>query len=110
MTIYRGFGSVLMGFWLQTAVFAASDRSTLASTSLGGWPNVLEPSFHETHYEGLAAHLSADAVVYYPNSPGFTNATTRWSVGYNPNPSVVVVPATADDVAAAVSGTLTSIS
>lgn len=106
MTIFGGFGFVLTGLSLHLAVFAANDQSALASTTLGGWPSVPEPSFQAAEYEGLAAQLSADAVVYYQNSTGFTNATTRWSVGYNPKPTVVVVPATEDDVAATVNGTL----
>lgn len=106
MVMFGGFGSILTGLCLHIAVFAAMDRPVLASTVLSGWPSVQEPSFYVAEYEGLAAQLSAEAIVYYQSSAGFTNATTRWSVGYNPKPSVVVVPATEDDVAATVKGTL----
>lgn len=108
MNILRGFGSILMGLGLHVAVLAANGRSGLASTILNGWLSVLEPSFHAAAYEGPVEQLSADAVVYYQNSTGFTNATTRWSVGYNPKPTVVVVPATEDDVAVTVHRILSS--
>lgn len=102
--VYASFLSVT---WAFVGISAADESSALTSTFMSDSPEVLETSClsqgsEPNGYDGLAAVLSVDADIYYPNSTGFSNATTRWSVGYNPKPNVVVVPATADDVAATV--------
>ncbi|KAI0201500.1 putative FAD-dependent oxygenase [Astrocystis sublimbata] len=50
----------------------------------------------------LGSSLSPGATVYLPGSDEFKNTTTRWSELDNPTPSILVVPATEDDVAQAV--------
>lgn len=47
--------------------------------------------------------LSTGAKVYFPFNAEFTNYTERWSVASAPEIAVVVVPATAQDVATTVS-------
>jgi hypothetical protein len=46
----------------------------------------------------LNQRLSKGATIYLPGSDGFNEATTRWSVLSTPKPTVIVVPATANDV------------
>lgn len=50
----------------------------------------------------LGPHLSSGASIWFPGSPNFSTATTRWSTLGAPNVSVVVEVATEDDVAATV--------
>lgn len=47
----------------------------------------------------LETHLSPLAKVHFPNSSEFPVLTARWSTLNVPNPNVVVVPGTEDDVA-----------
>jgi hypothetical protein len=42
--------------------------------------------------------LSRSAMLYFPGSSGFMNATTRWSALAEPKVNVVVVPGTETDV------------
>ncbi|SPO05000.1 probable FAD-dependent oxygenase [Cephalotrichum gorgonifer] len=49
--------------------------------------------------KALGTALSKCAKVYYPGSSEFTRATTRWSVLATPQPQVVVIPCTEQDVA-----------
>ena len=51
----------------------------------------------------LGQSLSKTAMVYYPGSPEFAEASARWSALAAPKPSIVVVPGTEEDVAVAVS-------
>lgn len=55
-----------------------------------------------TNYQALQNRLSSAAQIIFPNSTNFDAATTRWSVLEEPQPNVVVVPATEDDVAVTV--------
>lgn len=51
----------------------------------------------------LQNSLSPGAKVYFPGSPEFNNASTRWSTLSPPTVNVVVVPATEKDVSEIVS-------
>lgn len=46
----------------------------------------------------LQSNLSPGAKVYFPGSPEFKDASTRWSTLSPPTVNVVVVPATEKDV------------
>lgn len=56
-----------------------------------------------TIQQELGRRLSKDALLYFPNSPGYINDTTRWAAQTDSNFSVVMVPAIDRDVAATVS-------
>lgn len=62
----------------------------------------LPPSMSTIQQE-LGRRLSKDALLYFPNSPGYINDTTRWAAETESNFSVVMVPAIDRDVAATVS-------
>lgn len=62
----------------------------------------LPPSV-STYQQELGPRLSKNATLYFPNSPGYINDTERWAANTKSNFSVVVVPGTAQDVAATVS-------
>lgn len=50
----------------------------------------------------LGSQLSSNASLYFPNSEAFDNANYRWSTYRGPNISVIVEPATREDVAATI--------
>jgi hypothetical protein len=78
---------------------AGACRSAPAASWLGGLcPRGIDVT-------ALTAALSAGAVVYFPGSEGYTEATTRWSVLDAPTISMVVVPSVESDVAETVSST-----
>ena len=52
--------------------------------------------------QALGSQLSTNASIWFPGSTNFTNGASRWSTHANPNISVVVEVATADDVAATI--------
>ena len=51
----------------------------------------------------LRRRLSDDSEIYFPSNSEFANYTERWSEAVAPDIAVVVVPATAQDVATTVS-------
>ena len=51
----------------------------------------------------LGRRLSDDTKIYFPFNSEFANYTERWSEAVAPDIAVVVVPATAQDVATTVS-------
>lgn len=53
--------------------------------------------------QALQSSLSPGAKVYFPGSPEFDDASTRWSTLSPPTVNVVVVAATAKDVSETVS-------
>lgn len=59
-----------------------------------------------TDYQSLQSELSSGAQIIFPNSSQFDAATTRWSALDEPQPNVVVVPATENDVAVTVNNPL----
>ena len=61
------------------------------------------PLSMSTIQQELGRRLSKDALLYFPNSPGYINDTTRWAAETQSNFSVVMVPAIDRDVAATVS-------
>ncbi|KAJ6446844.1 FAD binding domain-containingprotein [Purpureocillium lavendulum] len=81
---------------LQALAAAASWAMTAAAAS------ILEPRGVEQVKE-LGKKLSANAKIYWPGSPEFEKATTRWSALAAPKVNVVVVPATEKDVSVTVS-------
>ena len=50
----------------------------------------------------LGPLLSKGATLYFPGTPQFANATSRWSAYAEPQIAVVVEPATAEDVSTTV--------
>ncbi|KAI8951699.1 putative FAD-dependent oxygenase [Xylaria longipes] len=68
----------------------------LCATSCNTPPNFDSPN---KLIQELRSSLSPAAAVYLPGSAEFEATTTRWSELEPPTPSVVVVPATEDDVA-----------
>ena len=52
--------------------------------------------------QDLGPRLSQGATLYFPNSSQFEDATSRWSAYAEPQISVIVKPAIAEDVAATV--------
>ncbi|KAL8704812.1 MAG: hypothetical protein Q9201_002044 [Fulgogasparrea decipioides] len=61
----------------------------------------LAPSQADTQRQ-LGPLLTSGATIYFPDSPQFANATSRWSVYAEPKIAVVVEPASAKDVATTV--------
>lgn len=68
----------------------------------------LPPSV-STYQQELGPRLSKNATLYFPNSPGYINDTERWAANTKSNFSVVVVPGTAQDVAATVCSSSTQV-
>lgn len=82
------------------APLAAWALRAACDTSLSGYIPFCNPGIDVA---ALAQRLSADSDVLLPGSDTFKIATARWS-GFNaPDVKIVVVPATEDDVAEAVS-------
>lgn len=52
--------------------------------------------------QGLGPLLSKGATLYFPGTPQFANATSRWSAYAEPQIAVVVEPAIAEDVSTTV--------
>lgn len=52
--------------------------------------------------EELAKSLSPDTQILFPKDQGFKKASQRWNQLGQPNPSVVVIPSVANDVATTV--------
>lgn len=61
-----------------------------------------QPPNISTIQQELGRHLSKDASIYFPGSPGYINDTERWAPNTASNFSLVVVPAIDRDVAATV--------
>lgn len=68
------------------AALLASLAGTIAGSRVGNLTKDLQPL------------LSKGAQVYYPESDGYTNATTRWSAAIKPGLDVVVKAASEEDV------------
>lgn len=84
-----------------TAVAAWALTAACENMPLGH--NWLRDNYHpKTNYQPLQSQLSSAAQIIFPNSSRFDTATTRWSVLEEPQPNVVVVPATEYDVAVTV--------
>ncbi|KAF2276857.1 FAD-binding domain-containing protein [Westerdykella ornata] len=67
---------------------------------VSGNPTDLYNIFPRQNYDlsTLRPKLSANAQIYLPGTPEFTNLTVRWSNLETPNPNIVIVPATERDV------------
>ena len=90
---------------LSTLVFSLSVKSLFAL------PYIFQRAVNDTTalapnvssvQQDLGPLLSKGATLYFPGTPQFANATSRWSAYAEPQIAVVVEPATADDVSTTV--------
>lgn len=82
-------------FWLQAIAIVAWAAAGIATSSKS--QDVVE------QVQTLGQKLSHDAQIIPPCSDQFGKATLRWSTLDEPQPNIVVVPATEDDVVQTVS-------
>lgn len=89
---------LVLGFHFVSAAPGSATAANVYSVA-----NVYSPPLTlAAVHRDLGPLLSHQASIYFPNSPGFTNLTARWSVYQAPNIAIVVEARTVDDVAAAV--------
>lgn len=79
------------------AVAAGAIASACQHAVLGSWLASICPQ--RDYVSELGERLSRNAHIYIPGSDDFTTATTRWSIGHNPEVKLVVVPSIENDVA-----------
>lgn len=68
----------------------------------GDWLQSLYPRAQQANYNELRDQLSSNAQIIFSNQTAFAPATARWSSLDEPQPNVVVVPGTEQDVATTV--------
>jgi hypothetical protein len=77
----------LIALFTWVAVVACSDFSAVERGNVG-----------VVDYTELKKKLSTDALVYFPGSDAFEDATARWSNSSVPVANIIAVPATEQDV------------
>lgn len=96
---------------MYTVRFLSILLFSLFAESLFALPYVFQRAVNDTTalapnasnvQQGLGPLLSKGATLYFPGTPQFANATSRWSAYAEPQIAVVVEPATAEDVSATV--------
>lgn len=104
--------SWLLASYSSNTVLAIPFSSSSSSTTLplvatrnvlsGICPRDLSAA-SDAEIESFGKKLSADTKIYFPGSDEFVKASTRWSNLEVPTVSIVIVPATEEDVAETVS-------
>ncbi|KAI0394647.1 FAD binding domain protein [Xylariaceae sp. FL0594] len=84
---------------IAAAVFAWALTSTCRSIPSSNDLFGLCPRQESQDVAGLRGRLSAGAQIYLPGSPGYAEATNRWSKLDAPGINIVVVPSVENDVA-----------